>query len=328
MLDKISEQAFFIYDRDLEYILGAQELLKPLNRNKTVAEVLEEPESDKYLVLKEVYQGFGEEIWGGILEPMEEMVEQGVSLALYEDYLKHMEKKKFLSKFLQLPQEEIQQALESSANLMKFYQNHQERFSNYLSVERLFERTEWFLDEFFSYVRELKTEKTEKFLQEKEEIVYQWKEEVVKELKREEPLAYSEKLMEKSFYRRGPYEKYFFMPSFFIPVSCCRWFGKNQILIFDAIRVHERGYEVPQQLKMLSDNARFRILKLLKENGHLSGIEIAEKMNLATSTVSHHMTQMKNCGLVHEEPVKNTKYFSLNEVSIKNCIQVLQETFL
>ena len=59
-----------------------------------------------------------------------------------------------------------------------------------------------------------------------------------------------------------------------------------------------------------------------------NGIEIAEHMNLATSTVSHHMSQLRNSGLVHEEPAGNTKYYSLNTHCIKNCIETLEKTFL
>lgn len=328
MLEKIAEQAYFIYSRDLEYILAAQELLKPLKRNKQIIEYIKEPETGKYQVLKEVYEGFGERIWGAILEPLTSYEELEFSLEAYEAYLMQMDKEEFLSSFLQVPVEEIHAALQNEDKLLEFYHTHRECFQGYLSVEILFGKTEWFLRQLFLFVRELKTEKSEEFLSQQETLILQWRKEMEEELMKKEPLAYSEELMQKSFYNRGPYERFYFMPSFFLPLRCCRWFGRNQVLIFHALTIHELSREIPQQLKMLSDNTRFRILKLLKDNGHLSGIEIAEKMNLATSTVSHHMTQLKSCGLVHEEPTKNTKYFSLNQVSIKHCIQILEDTFL
>lgn len=328
MLEKVAEQAYFIYSRDLEYVLAAQELLKPLRRNKNIAENIKEPDTEKYQILKEVYEGFGERIWGAILEPLTDCADQEFHLDSYETYLMQLSKEKLLSSFLQLPEEEIREALQQEENLLEFYQKHRECFQGYLPVEILFSKTEWFIKQFFSYVRELKTERADMFLTQQEEMIGQWKEELEEELKTKAPLTYSEELMQKTFYNRGPYETFYFMPSLFLPLKCCRWFGRTQVLIFDAKGIHEFSREMPQQLKMLSDKTRFRILKLLKDHGHLSGIELAESMNLATSTVSHHMTQLKNCGLVHEEPTKNTKYFSLNQVSIKNCIGILEDTFL
>lgn len=85
---------------------------------------------------------------------------------------------------------------------------------------------------------------------------------------------------------------------------------------------------ISEALKMLSDKTRYQILVLLKEKKSMNGIEIAEQMKLAPSTVSHHMTHLKNSGLVHEEPAGNTKYYSINTHCMKNCIETLEKTFL
>ena len=100
-------------------------------------------------------------------------------------------------------------------------------------------------------------------------------------------------------------------------------------MIFDAIRLGQLDNQmIAEALKMLSDKTRFQILKLLKANKSMNGIEIAEQMKLAPSTVSHHMNHLKKSGLVHEEPAGNTKYYSINIHCMKNCIETLEKTFL
>jgi DNA-binding transcriptional ArsR family regulator len=135
--------------------------------------------------------------------------------------------------------------------------------------------------------------------------------------------------MGKNFHNRGPFENFYFMPAIFMPIRGCRWFEQHQILIFDAVSLGQQDNRmIADALKMLSDKTRYQILVLLKAKKSMNGIEIAEQMKLATSTVSHHMTHLKNSGLIHEEPVGNTKYYSINRHSMKNCIETLEKTFL
>ena len=72
----------------------------------------------------------------------------------------------------------------------------------------------------------------------------------------------------------------------------------------------------------VSDSARFRILMLMKEKGAIRGVDIAKELSLATSTVSHHLEQLKVSGLLHEEQVKSSKYFSINKNSIKDLSEI------
>ena len=89
-------------------------------------------------------------------------------------------------------------------------------------------------------------------------------------------------------------------------------------------------YSLKKELKLYRSIGFFLwyFLVLLKEKKSMNGIEIADQMKLAPSTVSHHMTHLKNSGLVHEEPAGNTKYYSINVHCMKNCIETLEKTFL
>lgn len=77
--------------------------------------------------------------------------------------------------------------------------------------------------------------------------------------------------------------------------------------------------------KALGDLTRVRIIALLKQ-GHLSGQEIAGKLGLKPPTITHHMTKLREVGLIKERRDKNTIYFSLNtkilEMNAKAIITV------
>ncbi|PHA02322.1 ArsR family transcriptional regulator [Bacillus pseudomycoides] len=63
--------------------------------------------------------------------------------------------------------------------------------------------------------------------------------------------------------------------------------------------------------KALGDLTRVRIIALLQQ-GNLSGQEIAGKLGLKPPTITHHITKLRDVGLIKERRDKNTIYFSLN----------------
>ncbi|WP_088013522.1 metalloregulator ArsR/SmtB family transcription factor [Gottfriedia acidiceleris] len=77
--------------------------------------------------------------------------------------------------------------------------------------------------------------------------------------------------------------------------------------------------------KALGDLTRVRIIALLQQ-GQLSGQEIASKLSLRPPTITHHMSKLREVGLIKERRDKNTIYFSLNtkilEMSAKSIFTV------
>ena len=59
----------------------------------------------------------------------------------------------------------------------------------------------------------------------------------------------------------------------------------------------------------------------------MRGFEISKALSIATSTVSHHMDQLKESGLITEEPVKNAKYYGLNKQTAKELISKITNDF-
>lgn len=333
MLEQLDKQVYFIYKKDIEYLLAAMELLTPYGRNSRIHEVYDadfvEQKKAENPLLFELFANMSKEYATGIMECILDIDTPNFSLEMYFDFLRNLPKEEMLSGFLQEPMEVIQKALRCEQEQISFYQSHREQFTNYFAVEILFSRTEWLIDTYEKFVIELRTKKAEQYLDGYESVVLNWKTRIEEGVKKEGPLHCSEIIMGKTFHNRGPYQNFYFMPAVFLPMKCCRWFEKDQIQIFDAMYPDEKE-DIPmsEALKMLSDKTRYKILILLKERNSMSGIEIAECMKLATSTVSHHMTQLKNSGLVHEEPSGTTKYYSINVRGMKNCIETLEKTFL
>ena len=63
--------------------------------------------------------------------------------------------------------------------------------------------------------------------------------------------------------------------------------------------------------KALSDPARREILTMLRE-GRRSAGEISSHFDMTAATVSYHLKQLKQAGLVYETREKNFIYYTLN----------------
>lgn len=63
--------------------------------------------------------------------------------------------------------------------------------------------------------------------------------------------------------------------------------------------------------KALSDPVRREILVLLKD-GKKSAGEIAENFDMTNATISYHLSQLKEAGLVFESRYKNYIYYEIN----------------
>ena len=63
--------------------------------------------------------------------------------------------------------------------------------------------------------------------------------------------------------------------------------------------------------KALSDPARREMLAMLKE-GRKSAGEISSQFDMTAATVSYHLKQLKQAGLIYETREKNFIYYTLN----------------
>ncbi|GAA0466783.1 metalloregulator ArsR/SmtB family transcription factor [Alkalibacillus silvisoli] len=96
---------------------------------------------------------------------------------------------------------------------------------------------------------------------------------------------------------------------------------------FNVIRKMRDDKEVLELLKILTDERRFNMLRLLKRRAHY-GYEIAQSLGISNSTVSHHLAILLNHGFVQSSRDENKVYYSINQGEVKSVIRELENLFL
>lgn len=81
----------------------------------------------------------------------------------------------------------------------------------------------------------------------------------------------------------------------------------------------ERGIDMNDAFKALSDPSRRKILHLLKKED-LSAGEIAEHFNMAKPSISHHLNLLKQANLVDSEKKGQQIIYSLNTSVFEDVI--------
>jgi DNA-binding transcriptional ArsR family regulator len=66
--------------------------------------------------------------------------------------------------------------------------------------------------------------------------------------------------------------------------------------------------------RAISHPARISILKILAKEGNCSCNEIVEELPLSQSTVSQHLKELKNCGLISVTVQGTSSIYTLNEI--------------
>jgi len=74
--------------------------------------------------------------------------------------------------------------------------------------------------------------------------------------------------------------------------------------------------------KALGDLTRIRIIALLQQ-GPMHGQAIAGKLGLKPPTITHHITKLREVGLIKEKRDKNTIYFSLNTKILESSAKAI-----
>jgi DNA-binding transcriptional ArsR family regulator len=105
-----------------------------------------------------------------------------------------------------------------------------------------------------------------------------------------------------------------FIPVYLLPTAVYMIYGYGNItVLFDSERTEARLAEIERHkeqllttFKALSDNSRLDILKLIAHyGGAMNGKKIAAHLELSAPTVSRHLTQLRDAGLITEESQDN-----------------------
>lgn len=324
---------YCMYAEELEYLLAIDEILAPIERNKVIGEVYTDEFvaklRKKFPMLVELAKGFSAPLGMMFVEGLTTYDKKEFSIHAFMEYTKQKGAADFLGRCVDLPEEEARNYLKDKENRVKFFTDYNFFFKNYTAVEYVTSCFDDFVDEVYAVVKECMTNDARTYIETHFNEVASWLCENEERLKAVDALEYSQQIMGKRFARRGPYEKFYFMPSFFIACKTCRWMMVNQVLIYDVkLNSMVDEAQISETLKMLSDGTRFKILKALKQKGHMKGVEISQYMELSTSTVSHHMSQLRNAGLIHEETEGTTKIYSINQRQVEECVKFINNTLL
>lgn len=79
-----------------------------------------------------------------------------------------------------------------------------------------------------------------------------------------------------------------------------------------------------ESLKALSDKTRREILNLLK-NGNMTAGDIAASFSMTQATVSHHLSVLKDAGLINDRREGKYIYYELNTSVIEEIMAWLIE---
>ncbi|MCP8970841.1 autorepressor SdpR family transcription factor [Ectobacillus ponti] len=79
-----------------------------------------------------------------------------------------------------------------------------------------------------------------------------------------------------------------------------------------------------ETFKALSDPTRRQILDFLKDKDHTAG-ELAEYFQITKPSLSHHLSILKNAGLVQDERKGQFIYYSLNTTVLQDVMKWLLE---
>ena len=81
---------------------------------------------------------------------------------------------------------------------------------------------------------------------------------------------------------------------------------------------------LPETFRALADPTRRRILDLLKKRSMAAG-EIAQQFDMTGATVSHHLSVLKNAGLVSDRHEGKYIYYDLNLSVLEELIRWFSE---
>ena len=285
----------------------------------------------KYHFLCEVFKAFGPNNSSGMFEHLLAYSLDQFSLSQFRDHLMNLETAVFIKQHLCLDyvdMADIKSALSNDKDLETLYFELPYLCNSYLGFQSFFRQTKRYISEYFAFTEELRTEAFAAAIRAAEPDIMRQLENARAGLGDMPPLEYSQQVMGKTFQNRGPYASFTFSPSLLMPYRAVRFFGTHQILFFTIRSRPLQDEEMLKQLKVIADTTRYRIISLLGEKGPLRGMDIAEELSVAPSTISHHMEQLKKAGLLHEEQVKNSKYYSISKNNVKELLKRLTETLV
>ena len=342
-IEEINSNCIFAYVPELEPLWGAINLL--ISNEKALAPCVEIYGDKKIAGWRQKYRFLFEcfvtvKKCGpvNILDMLLDFPLEDFSAEKYRDAILSMPVEDFIWRQLDLNsveeavKEEIAKALTDDAALERVFGWVAGECESFLAFSAFVRQSARFITEFFSLAEELQSQALFDTLEKQTGKIADMEQTVRNGVENLGPFEFSQEVMGKTFRNRGPYAEYVFIPSYLMPYMFTRYFhtwgDHKRQLLFMPLRDRGRKQEdTIRTLKAAADGTRYQILSLLAKEGPLRGLDIAKKISIATSTVSHHMEQLKEGGLITEEQVKNAKYYGLDRKNAASFLDELKNDF-
>lgn len=341
-IESVNDTTTFAYLPSLEPVWGVLNLLMGEPTHTLCSDIYGTERirewKRKYSFLFESYKAIEKIAPVGMMDFLLDMPVDEVTLDCYRENVFSMSSVEFLWRIMDMEycdgasKEILEKALSDDKALDIAYSWFTDKCDSFLAFAAIVQQSKRFISEFFALAHELDHNDLHQVLLSLDD-----KLEVMANLIRigvaeKGAFGFSESQMGKTFRNRGPYEEFVFLPSYLMPYKACRFFHvkkdrKRQLLFITLRTNYHTQTDTVKALKSIADSTRYEILTLLAKEGTMRGFEIAKALSIATSTVSHHMDQLKESGLITEEPVKNSKYYGLNKQGAKELIAELTKDF-
>ena len=337
--EAMGERCVFAYLPELEPLLGAYCLLERQPVHHLCLDIygaarIEELQR-KYRFLFETHEAIARCTILGALEFLLDVPLQGFTLSAFGDFLLSQPDGVFLAKYLgglDAPQEEWDRARTDDEALDAIYHRNEASLGSFLGFSAFVRGSGRYRRELLALAGELNTPALAAAMAAATPSLGLPREELQGQIKDLGALECSQLHMGKRFRNRGSYETYYFLPSLLLPARAVRFFPMEppytrQILLLTLREIQSSQDDTLAALKVLSDKTRYRILILLAQGTPLRGLDIAKRLQLAPSTVSHHMDLLKERGLITEEPEGNSKYYGICTPNLEALLRTLEQDF-
>lgn len=341
-IESISDSAAFAYLPSLEPAWGVLSLLMGEPTHTLCSDIYGSEQIStwkrKYSFLFESYQAIEKIAPANMMDFLLDLPVGDITLDKLQEHVSSLSPLDFLWRIMDMEysgaacREVFEQALSDDEALDTAYAWYADKCGSFLAFAALVRQSSRFISEFFALARELDNNDLHQTLLSLDNKVEQMANLTRAGAAEKGAFEFSQSQMGKTFHNRGPYAEFVFLPSYLMPYKACRFFHtkgdhKRQLLFTTLRTSYHTQADTVRALKSIADGTRYQILALLAKEGTMRGFEIAKALSIATSTVSHHMDQLKESGLITEEPVKNSKYYGLNKQTANELITEISKDF-
>lgn len=329
---ELQKNVYFAYCRDFEYVAVVAGMLADNLDGRLCREIYGEAfiskMKKKHRELTEILNS----MYLGGLEMLEFLMNYETEEFCMEDYRAYIEQMptpQFIYQFFGYTAtlEEVEAALSDDEALAALMDEGKLHIKSFVSLKRLINHRSEYMDLYFSCMNDIKVPELEEYLDNYEKLLPPLEAELRELLTQMTPLEVSQYIMNKCFRAVREYQYHAFLPVAMLPRNAVTYFEKNQYVLYSKNRILSRQKAL-DILKVVSDESRIRIIDLLSECGKANGKRISEWVKIAPSTVSHHMEQLVECGIVREEKNGNYKEYSIHRENGENLIKELEGIIL